>query len=218
MHASARLQTLATFVVVLLLYGRRSQPDAAGVALCRSFAAANPSSLFGAPAPELACMEDKPDACALQAVADAHKHIAQLTSQLKAKSEDVAQLDSQLLSQKEEMANLAAQLEAAQTDARAAKDTVTAERENAAILEAARAAAVKARFAGSTVERLCALHGHRSRGSPAYKPARPFFRCRASSQMCRLRSRQYKYICGMRHCECCYNSTAQLPTLTLTLN
>ncbi len=100
-------------------------------------------------------MEDEPAACMLQAVADAHKHIAQLTSQLKVKSEDVAQLDSQLLSKREEVTSLAAQLEAAQTDARAAKDTVTAERENAAILEAARAAAVKVRLPAAR-SRACA--------------------------------------------------------------
>ena len=79
----------------------------------------------------------------MQAVADAHKHIAQLTSQLKSKSEAAAGLEAQLRSTSEEAISLAAQLEAAQIDAKAAKDTVTAERENAAILEAARAAAVK---------------------------------------------------------------------------
>ena len=78
-----------------------------------------------------------------QALADAHKHVAQLTSQLKSKSEEATGVGEQLKAKSEENASLATQLEAAQADAKAAKDTVTAERENAAILEAARAAAVK---------------------------------------------------------------------------
>ena len=52
-------------------------------------------------------------------------------------------MNTKLESRGEEAASLAAQLEAAQTDARAAKETVTAERANSATLEAARAAAVK---------------------------------------------------------------------------
>ena len=65
----------------------------------------------------------------MQALADAHKHVAQLTSQLKAKSEEALKLS--------------AMLEEARADGDAAKAKLKGERENSATLEDARAAAVK---------------------------------------------------------------------------
>lgn len=60
-------------------------------------------------------------------------------------NERIAQLGAQLEGAAQELAALEGRLQEALTDGDAAKGKLKAERENAALLEAARAAAVKAR-------------------------------------------------------------------------
>lgn len=96
------------------------------------------------------------DFCSLQAVADADKHVAQLCDQLEVKEEEAVVLE--------------AKLEEAIVDGNAAKGKLKGERESSALLEAARAAAVKVHCAckperGASIPR--GLHSEPSKYNPS---------------------------------------------------